>query len=101
VEYVSSVVTVVPLRYGTAFKKAFGDPEVFSAFVRDVIGKEFHFNRVEQEKGLLAPRGAIDIRFDLYAEDELTNLELRSLHSKSHRAIKCKEKTALQDHARP
>lgn len=31
---------VVPLRYGTAFKKAFSDPEVFSAFVRDVVGLE-------------------------------------------------------------
>lgn len=64
------MVKVIPLRYGTAFKKAFGDPEVFSAFVQDVIGKKFHFDRVEQEKGLLAPRGAVDIRFDLYAEDD-------------------------------
>lgn len=64
------MVKVIPLRYGTAFKKAFGDPEVFSGFVRDVIGKEFHFDHIEQEKAFLAPKGSVDIRFDLYGEDE-------------------------------
>jgi hypothetical protein len=29
---------VAPLRYGVIFKKAFCDPEIFSAFVRDVTG---------------------------------------------------------------
>jgi len=66
---------VVPLRYGTAFKKAFSDPEVFSAFVRDVIGVELHFTHIEQEKAFLAPVGRVDIRFDLFGEDA------------SHRAI--------------
>jgi len=60
---------VVPLRYGTAFKKAFSDPEVFSAFVRDVIGVELSFTHIEQEKAFLAPVGHVDIRFDLFGED--------------------------------
>ena len=60
---------VVPLRYGTAFKKAFSDPEVLSGFVRDVIGVDLHFTKVEQEKAFSPPVGKIDVRFDLYAED--------------------------------
>lgn len=63
------MVDVIPLRYGTAFKKAFSDPEVFSAFVRDIIGVELEFTRIEQEKEFLAPVGKVDIRFDLFGED--------------------------------
>jgi hypothetical protein len=59
----------MPLRYGTPFRKAFSDPEIFSAFVRDVTGVEFEFTRIEQEKGFPPPVGRIDIRFDLYGED--------------------------------
>ena len=63
------MIDVVPLRYGTAFKKAFSDPEVFSGFVRDVLGVELEFTHIEQEKAFLAPIGNVDIRFDLYGED--------------------------------
>ena len=63
------MVEVLPLRYGTLFKKAFSDPEVFSAFVGDVIGVELEFSQVEQEKAFPAPVGKIDIRFDLFGED--------------------------------
>jgi predicted transposase/invertase (TIGR01784 family) len=63
------VIDVVPLRYGTAFKKAFSDPEVFSGFVRDVLGLELQFTHIEQEKAFLAPIGNVDVRFDLYGED--------------------------------
>lgn len=59
----------MPLRYGTAFKKAFSDPEVLSGFVRDVLGVDLHFAKVEQEKAFSPPIGKIDVRFDLYAED--------------------------------
>lgn len=63
------VIDVIPLRYGTAFKKAFGDPEVFSGFVCDVLGVELQFSHVEQEKAFLPPVGNIDVRFDLFGED--------------------------------
>jgi hypothetical protein len=72
----------MPLRYGTPFRKAFSDPEVFSAFVRDVIGVEFEFTRIEQEKGFPAPVGKVDIRFDLYGED----LEHRAIVELHHAA---------------
>lgn len=80
---------VVPLRYGTAFKKAFSDPEVFSAFVRDVVGVELEFTRIEQEKEFLAPVGKVDIRFDLFGEDtkhraivELQHVRQRDMFSR-------------------
>jgi len=60
---------VVSLQYGTAFKKAFGDPVVFSAFVHDVLGIEFHTDRVEQEHGFRPVYGHVDIKYDLFAED--------------------------------
>ncbi len=67
--YTRGVIDVVPLRYGTAFKKAFSDPEVFSAFVRDVLGVDLEFTCVEQEKAFLPPVGKVDVRFDLFGED--------------------------------
>lgn len=63
------VIDVIPLRYGTAFKKAFSDPEVFSGFVGDVLGVDLHFTHIEQEKAFLPPIGNIDVRFDLFGED--------------------------------
>jgi hypothetical protein len=66
---VGGVIDVIPLRYGTAFKKAFGDPEVFSGFVGDVLGLDLHFTHIEQEKAFLPPVGKIDVRFDLFGED--------------------------------
>lgn len=63
------MIGVVPLRYGTAFKKAFSDPEVFSEFAGDVLGIKLHFTRVEQEKAFLPPVGKVDVRYDLFGED--------------------------------
>lgn len=67
--YAGAMVGVIPLRYGTAFKKAFSDPEVFSAFAGDILGVPLHFTRVEQEKAFTPPVGKVDVRFDLYGED--------------------------------
>jgi len=41
---------VASLRYGVIFKKAFSDPEIFKAFVRDFLGIELEIDRVETEK---------------------------------------------------
>jgi hypothetical protein len=35
------MVAVVPLRYDTVFKKAFGKPDIFCQFVYDVLGNDF------------------------------------------------------------
>ncbi len=60
---------VAPLRYGVIFKKAFGHPEIFTAFVRDVLGIELEITTVETEKSFKPVIGPIDSRFDLFAED--------------------------------
>lgn len=62
--------TVVPLKYGTVFKKAFSDPEVFTAFVNAALGEELRFTRVEQEHSFHPPIGNVNVRFDLFAEDD-------------------------------
>ncbi len=60
---------VAPLRYGVIFKKAFCDPEIFTAFVRDVIGVRIEIDRVETEKEFDPPIGRVKSRFDLFAQD--------------------------------
>ena len=39
---------VVPLRYDTAFKKAFGQPGIFCQFAQDVLDIEFYTTEVHQ-----------------------------------------------------
>ena len=41
---------VASLRYGVIFKKAFSNPDIFKAFVKDFIGIELKINQVETEK---------------------------------------------------
>ncbi|MCP4346986.1 MAG: Rpn family recombination-promoting nuclease/putative transposase [Desulfobacterales bacterium] len=60
---------VAPLRYGVIFKKAFCDPEIFTAFVRDVVGVKIEIDRVETEKEFSPPIGRVQSRFDLFAQD--------------------------------
>ena len=45
---------VASLRYGVVFKKAFCDPEIFTAFVRDILEVEIEINERETACNLLA-----------------------------------------------
>jgi hypothetical protein len=60
---------VAPLRYDVIFKKAFCDPEIFTAFVHDVLGIHIEISKVETEKSFKPPIGRVTSRFDLFAED--------------------------------
>ena len=60
---------VASLRYGVMFKKAFCDPEIFTAFVQDVLGVTLEIDHVETEKAFSPTIGRVASRFDLYAED--------------------------------
>jgi predicted transposase/invertase (TIGR01784 family) len=71
---------VVPLKYGTAFKKAFGDPEVFSGFAQAVLGIDVKVERVEQEHGFRPVYGQVDIKYDLFAEDPEKRLVIELQH---------------------
>jgi len=61
---------VASLRYGVIFKKAFSDPDIFKAFVKDFLGIELKIDKVEMEKSFAQPIGNVDTRFDLFAEDK-------------------------------
>lgn len=60
---------VAPLRYDVIFKKAFSDPEIFTAFVEVVLGIKIEISKVETEKSFAPPIGHVASRFDLFAED--------------------------------
>ncbi len=60
---------VVPLRYGTAFKKAFSDPLAFHALVKAAVGIDFMPDRVEQEYSYHQPVSRVNVAYDLFAED--------------------------------
>jgi predicted transposase/invertase (TIGR01784 family) len=65
---------VASLRYGVIFKKAFSQPDVFTAFVRDILGIEIIIDHVETEKSFASPIGSIDNHFDLFAEDKVNRI---------------------------
>ena len=52
------------------FKKVFTNVEVFTAFVKDILGIEIHIDKVETEKVLPSKVSAIKFKMDLFAEDE-------------------------------
>ena len=52
------------------FKKVFTDVEVFTAFVKDILGIDLHISKVETEKVLLNKVSAIKFKMDLFAEDK-------------------------------
>jgi hypothetical protein len=52
------------------FKKVFTDVEVFTAFVKDILGIDMNIQKVETEKVLPSKVSAIKFKMDLFAEDE-------------------------------
>jgi hypothetical protein len=60
---------VIPLKYGTIFKRAFGQPDVFCQFVKDVLGIEININKVHTEYEYPEPIGFVRSKYDLFAED--------------------------------
>lgn len=61
---------VASLKYGVIFKKAFSQPDIFTAFVQDVLGVHVEIDRVETEKSFKPIVGYVDSRFDLFAQDD-------------------------------
>ena len=65
------MLSVVPLRYGTAFKKAFSDPVVFSALVKAALDLDFTPDRIHQEFSYRPPVAHVNVAYDLFAEDSV------------------------------
>jgi hypothetical protein len=53
------------------FKKAFGDPDVFKAFVKDITGVEMDMSqtKIETEKRFSPKVGNVDFKLDIFAQD--------------------------------
>jgi len=64
------MIEVIPLKYGVAFKKAFGKKEIFTSFVKDVIGVKIKIDEVHQEYEYKERIGKVAIKYDLFAEDK-------------------------------
>jgi len=60
---------VAPLRYDVIFKKAFGEPNIFTAFIRDLLDIKLEIDVVEKDKAYDPPIGSVRTKFDLYAFD--------------------------------
>jgi hypothetical protein len=65
---------VAPLRYGVIFEKAFSQPDIFTAFVKAMLGIELQIDHVETEKAFVNPIGNVNSRFDLFAEDKTNRI---------------------------
>ena len=63
--------TIAPLNNSVVFKKLFRDPDVLSAFFKDLTGIDAHFRPedIELEKRFNPPIGHIDTAFDIFAQD--------------------------------
>ena len=81
---------VASLRYGVIFKKAFSDPDIFTAFVEDFVGTRMEIERVETEKSFDPPIGRVDIKFDLFAQDLQNRIVVDIQHERfsDHYAVK-------------
>lgn len=74
---------VASLKYGVIFKKAFCDPEIFTAFIQDMIGLAVTIDHVETEKEFDPPIGYVKPRFDLFAEDTTHRIIVDIQHART------------------
>ena len=75
---------VASLKYGVVFKKAFCDPEIFTAFAQAIIGRPITIEHVETEKEFDPPIGYVKPRFDLFAEDTRHRLIVDIQHARTN-----------------
>ncbi len=76
------MIEVIPLKYGTAFKRVFSQPEVFTRFAQDVLGIELNIDTVHTEYEYPEPIGFVRSRYDLFAEDEEQRIIVEIQHVK-------------------
>ncbi|MFZ2727396.1 MAG: PD-(D/E)XK nuclease family transposase [Methylococcaceae bacterium] len=77
---------IASLQYGVIFKKAFSDVEIFTGFVRDILGIHIEIDKVETEKEFKPAIGHVNVKFDCYAEDIKNNIvvEIQHKHNEDH-----------------
>jgi hypothetical protein len=72
---------VAPLRYNMIFKKAFSQPDVFTALVKDFTGIELEIDEVENDKSFYPAVANVANRFDLFAEDKKNRVIVEVQHA--------------------
>jgi len=73
---------VAPLRYDVIFKKAFGQPALFKALVKDLLNLDnFEIDKVENDKAFYPPVGNVNFKFDLFAEDKKNRIVVEMQHA--------------------
>jgi len=73
---------VAPLRYDVIFKKAFGQPALFKALVKDLLQIDnFEIDKVENDKAFYPPVGNVNFKFDLFAEDKKNRIVVEMQHA--------------------
>ena len=75
---------VIPLRYGTIFKKVFGDREVFNHFVSDVLDTTIEVDAVHQEYRYPSPVEKVNVEYDLFGEDAARRVIVEIQHIREH-----------------
>lgn len=77
---------LAPLDNEVIFKKAFTDPIVLRAFVRDIAGVDAEFDKIETEKSFKPVVGNVDFSYDIYAEstDQRIVAELQKVEYDYH-----------------
>ncbi len=72
---------VAPLRYDVIFKKAFGQPEMFTALVSDLLDIQLEIDEVKNDKVFSPSVGKGATRFDLFAEDKKNRVIIEVQHA--------------------
>jgi len=72
---------VAPLRYDVIFKKAFSQPEMFTALVNDLLDIQLEIDEVENDKVFVPVVGKVATRFDLFAEDKKNRIIIEVQHA--------------------
>jgi len=73
---------VAPLRYDVIFKKAFSEPVLFKALVKDFLHIDnLEIDEVENDKAFYPVVGNVNFKFDLFAEDTKNRIIVEMQHA--------------------
>ncbi len=76
------MIEVIPLKYGTMFKRVFSQPDVFNQFAKDILGIELNISKVHTEYEYPEPIGFVRSKYDLFAEDVKQRIIVEIQHVK-------------------
>ena len=76
------MVEVISLKYGTTFKRVFGQPPVFCQFTQDILGIPVNINQVHTEYEYPEAVGYVKTKYDLFAEDKEQRIIIEIQHVK-------------------